>query len=181
MNRWSHWLPGRPDPKETAVGIAATAALAGMFVISHDPTATPNMIAAGLVPSGQSPLPAVSTSLDMSDEELRMAILGRWKRIEHGTHIIENRSDGTASMDMQFDLLAGFLYGDRMRLEMTWTVTNGLLSYSVVSGHPKKSSDKLLGDYGKIWRYEFEAVNPDSLHLVLLRKVKEKIDWTRLE
>src|SRR5688500_15861143 len=68
-------------------------------------------------------VPSVSSAL--SDEQLRAMILGRWRTQSHGTRIVHNHADGTASMDLKFDFVASLLYGDKMKLQMQWGVENG--------------------------------------------------------
>src|SRR5215218_9040407 len=94
---------------------------------------------AGLTLGPKSPRPAepaIAPSLSsmLPDEELRAMILGRWRTESHGTRVVDNHADGTASMDLTFDFFASLLYGEKMKLQMRWSVENGRLVYTIQSG-----------------------------------------------
>src|SRR4051812_3705590 len=61
----------------------------------------------------------------LTDDELRAMIIGRWRTVSNGTRVVDNRADGTASMDLKFDFVASLLYGDRMHIELMWTLEDG--------------------------------------------------------
>ena len=107
-------------------------------------------------------------------------ILGRWRTVSNGTRVIENRTDGTASMDVTFDFVASLLYGDRMHIELRWSVANGLLVYTMQSGAPKSPFDRIVATYGSQATYRFHSIAPERMHLVRLNDSSESYVWTRI-
>ncbi|HVJ67557.1 MAG TPA: hypothetical protein VM510_06205 [Caulifigura sp.] len=115
-----------------------------------------------------------------TDDELRTMILGRWQTVSNGTRVVENRPDGTASMDLTFDFVASLLYGDRMQIELTWFISDGLLVYTMQSGKPKSPFDRIVSNYGSQATYRFHSIAADRMHLVRQRDATESYVWTRI-
>jgi len=116
-----------------------------------------------------------------SDAKLRSMILGRWKTQSNGTRVVDNRDDGTASMDVTFDFVASLLYGDKMKLELKWFVKDGELVYTIQSGTPVESANSIISTYGSQATYRFGSINPDRMHLIRVIDPTETYTWTRVQ
>jgi hypothetical protein len=134
-----------------------------------------------LGPKTAEPATAASIAFSLSDEQLRAMILGRWQTQSHGTRIVNNRADGSASMDLTFDFIASLLYGDKMQLEMRWGVENGLLRYTIESGSPRQAVDRMTATYGAQATYRFKSIGTKRMHLVRVIDPDESYIWTRIE
>ena len=116
-----------------------------------------------------------------TDQQLKQMILGRWRIESHGVRIIENREDGTASMDLTFDFLSSLLYGQKMTLELTWTVDGEALAYTIQSGQPKSNVDRLVADYGREATYNIRSISDRAMHLVRIPDKGGSDVWTRVD
>jgi len=124
---------------------------------------------------------AASVSSTYSDEQLSAMILGRWRTQSHGTRIVHNHADGTASMDLTFDFVASLLYGNTMKLQMRWDVENGRLRYTIESGTPKAAVDRMTSTYGIQATYYFKSIGEKRMHLVRVSDPDESYIWTRVD
>lgn len=176
------WMPRRPVREESAV--AATALAAGLFgvaVMTSDPPedekveATADLVEPNRLPDEE------AAKVAAADRALRNLVIGRWKGYFHGNRVVENRPDGTASMDLAFDFVASLLYGPKMSLEMTWEVKDGALCYELVSGLPEDKYKKLVDKEGDEAAYYFEEAGPKVMRLVRTIDPDEKYTWTRIE
>jgi hypothetical protein len=116
-----------------------------------------------------------------SDEQLRALILGRWRTESNGTRVVDNRADGTASMDVRFDFVASLLYGDHMTLDLHWTVHNGVLVYTIQSGSPQATVDRIISAYGDQASYHFRSIGEKRMHLERVIDADEDYVWTRVD
>ncbi len=107
-------------------------------------------------------------------------ILGRWRTNSDGGRVVVNRPDGTASMDVTFDFVASLIYGQGMKLELTWTVNNGILGYTIQSGTPESTVKSITATYGAYASYHFQSISPDRMHLVRVIDPNESYVWTRV-
>lgn len=130
-------------------------------------------------PVPQATTPGVASTL--SDEELSAMILGRWQTESHGTRIIHNHADSTASMDVTFDFVASLLYGSKMKLQLSWSIEKGRLRYTIESGTPKASVDSMTSTYGTQATYDFKSISAKQMHLVRVSDPDESYIWTRVE
>ena len=124
---------------------------------------------------------AASISIKVPDDQLRAMVLGRWRSEFHGTRIVDNRADGTASMDLAFDFVASLWFGDKMKLDLTWAVENGRLSYKIESGTPKPNVDRMTSTYGKEAIYYFQSIGEKRMHLVNVSDPDESYIWIRVD
>jgi hypothetical protein len=124
---------------------------------------------------------AAAPSLNVADEELREMILGRWRTESHGARIVHNRPDGRASMDLTFDFVASLWYGDKMKLELSWAVEKGLLRYTIESGIPQPTVDRMTSTYGKEAIYHFKSIGEKRMHLVRVSDPNESYIWIRVD
>ena len=132
-------------------------------------------------PASSEPVKAPSVSSTLSNEELRAMVLGRWRTESHGTRIVDNRADGTASMDVTFDFIASLVYGEKMKLELNWSVDEGRLRYTIQSGTPQSSFNRMTSNYGSQATYHFKSIGTKRMHLVRVNDPDESYIWTRVE
>ncbi|MFV0442192.1 MAG: hypothetical protein ACK5Q5_01330 [Planctomycetaceae bacterium] len=126
----------------------------------------------------QTPNPAVTA---LSDEQLEQRLLGRWQSSYHGTQQIATHADFTAQLRIDFDWLATFFYGNQMRLELAWSVENGVLTNRIEGGQPQANVDRLIADYSDSCSYLILELTESTL---LLQEVDDPAAfhrWNRLE
>jgi hypothetical protein len=117
----------------------------------------------------------------LPDDQLRDMVLGRWRMEAHGTRVVDNRPDGTASMDVTFDFVASLLYGPKLALELRWSIENGALTYTIHSGAPQPSFDRMTATYGRQATYEIKSIDKTRMHLVRVDVPDQSHLWTRVD
>jgi len=102
---------------------------------------------------------------------------GVWVCTQDGiTRRVENRNDGTATMDVVFSWVASFLYGSTMTMDCEWSYDGEVLKHTVKSGHPQANVDKLTNDFGKTTRYEIIRISEAEMLLLDLND-PEKLEY----
>jgi hypothetical protein len=173
----------RLNRENSVVGIAAGAAVCVMGAVSQRPVERAVVSAA---PDSSANIAAdqaapIDPALAAEDLKLRKLLVGRWKAAYHGVLIVENRDDGTASMQMQFDFLASFFYGKTLDLKLTWYVENRILTYLIQSGSPEESWKPFRNDFGDKVTYNFREVGENKVQLTRVIAPDERVDWFRTD
>lgn len=116
---------------------------------------------------------AVADVLDQQGGEQQTAyvprgadILGVWVLDDGIRRIIENRPDGTATMEVQFDFFTAFRYGKRLRLDLTWTLEGELMTHEIVGGSPETGKRRLISDFGP--KSYFKVINIENGEMSLV-------------
>jgi hypothetical protein len=125
-----------------------------------------------LVSQSEDAKPALS-----ADELMEQAFLGTWQLEDHGTRTIEVKADGTASMHIELDFFASLVYGEEMTMELTWSVKDGVLTYSVVSGLPVESVERVVSDFGRERSYRVLELGDELIQLQDTQFPKNTYDW----
>jgi hypothetical protein len=187
---------GRVSLKRRVVGVLLPLAVAGlvwMATESNPPPATTASVATttaealpAQTPTGdgltdprlQTPDPALAK---LSDADRTRMLLGTWTSTFHGRQQIENRADGTAALQIDFDFLPSLLYGSRMDLELVWKIERGVLTNTIQSGQPKANVDRLISDFGDGCRYRMLELTADHLRLQEIDDPAAFHTWKRVK
>jgi hypothetical protein len=128
-------------------------------------------------------LPTDSTTTDepetaaSEDDSLDDAFCGTWQLEDHGLRTVLLKPDGTATMHVQLDFFASLLYGEEMMMDLTWSIEDGVLSYTIVGGEPVESIDKVIADFGRERSYRILTVGDDRIQLEDVTKPGKIHDW----
>jgi hypothetical protein len=191
----SHPIRTTLSPRSASIAVIASAlASCAVFVATSMPVGSRvglrRTIQAGELSSDLRALALVAAAAEkllvtprrgISDDELKAKLLGRWKLIDHGERIIENRADGTATMDLHFDFVASLLYGREVRLKLKWVVEDGILKYDILDGFPAEKKDRLIQDHGARASYVVDAASEREMKLTRTVDPDEKYLWTRID
>lgn len=115
-----------------------------------------------------------------ADEQIEQAFLGTWQLEDHGLRTIVVKPDGSASMHIELDFFASLIYGEEMTMELTWFVRDGVLTYSVVSGQPVESVDRVVNDFGRERSYRVLELGVDLIQLQDTKFPGNKYDWVNV-
>lgn len=162
--------------ENAVVGIAAAAALCVMGAVSQRPAAAP--VQSSTVVAAGDPA-ALDPAVVAEDLKLRNLLIGRWQADYHGVLTVENHEDGAASMRMEFDFVASFLYGKTLDLKLTWKVENRILTYLIHSGSPEANWKPFKRDFGEKVAYNFRKVGDDRVQLSRVDTPDEIVNWLR--
>lgn len=154
--------------------ILAALALLGGVVATRTVALRPDPSIAAVAETPGAGPPSVPT-----DDELRQRILGTWRLEDYGERIVENRPDGTATMIVRLNFAGALFYGSRLDFELTWTVVDGVLTHSIVSGTPKANVEKLVRDWGSSMSSRILSLDDRMLHLEETNSSRDRYRWYR--
>ena len=191
-----HSLPG-PAPAEPrrllqprhlliAVLVVAAVALVRIKFFSGSSEAAP---AQGHTPQSESsvvpPDGATSPSESLSpDELLAQKLLHRWRDKYYGERTMTFLSDGTGSMVILLDTAGRLLYGEKLVIQLAWSINDGVLNMKFTNGEPKWAMATILQGWGAEHDQRIELLDETDLHLrstdsgklYQLRRVEESAD-----
>ncbi|WP_437186043.1 hypothetical protein SH668x_003171 [Planctomicrobium sp. SH668] len=124
--------------------------------------------------------PATDEGTTSTTAAQQVELTGHWLLDESIRREIWVNQDGTAKMHIRLDLLASFLYGTEMELELRWKEEDGVLTHTIVAGTPKENVDRLVRDFGDSRSYNIVRVDDSSLKLVDTQNSDEVYLWKRL-
>jgi hypothetical protein len=124
---------------------------------------TRGMAAAIIVTLGTTLCTGGSTS--EGDASLKTRLVGTWTTKSFGTQELTNFSDGTARLDVTLNRLGALRYGKSLRLDLVWTVQNGVMRHTVKGGSPPEKVARLVKDWGKT--LEYEVIEVTETHILL--------------
>lgn len=116
------------------------------------------------------------------DEKLRKAILGTWERPEDGKYTLTLRPDQTGTMvylpNTEYKIKLAFT--SRLEIQFRWTLENGHVDMTSVSGKPQRAFKIAILDRGKRKYYRIERLTGEELVLHELKNNETK-DWKRVK
>jgi hypothetical protein len=125
----------------------------------------------------RTPDPAIAA---MSADHLTTRLIGRWSCEVYGRQTIDNHPDGQAQLTAELDLVASFLYGDRLTMQLAWNVADGVLTHELKSGEPRENVEKLIRDRGSHRSYLILELNEQRMLLQDVDRPEIVRTWTRL-
>jgi hypothetical protein len=105
------------------------------------------------------------SSTSERDASLKQRLVGTWTTKAFGTQELTNFSDGTARLDVTLNRLGALRYGKSLRLDLTWTVQNGVMRHNVKGGSPPEKVARLVKDWGST--LEYEVIEVAKTHILL--------------
>lgn len=143
-----------------------------LFVQSHA-VLHPNESLTGLpgeVNATAEPEPVVFTEDD---------VLGQW--VLDGTirRVIDNRPDGTATIDISFDFVTALRYGTKLNLDLEWTLKDNVLTHTIVDGSPEEGKKRLISDFGSKTYFKIVSMTDEQMHLIDFDDPPEESLWQR--
>lgn len=105
------------------------------------------------------------SSTSEGDTRLKEKLVGTWTTQSFGTQELTNFSDGTARLDVTLSRLASLRYGKSLRLDLVWTVQNGVMRHTVKGGSPPEKVARIVKDWGST--LEYEVIEVKETHILL--------------
>lgn len=115
--------------------------------------------------------------VDADENELDEAFLGTWQLEDHGLRTVLLMPDGTATMHVELDFFASLIYGNEMTMDLTWSIDDGILSYTIVGGAPVDSVNQVILDYGRERSYRILTVGEERIQLEDMTNPGTIHDW----
>jgi len=123
--------------------------------------------------SAKPPAPQPETAPVFRPEQIE----GHWVRNGTIRRDIVISPGGKATLNVQLDYLSALLYGREMNMELSWTLKDGILTHTILSGTPKANVARLIHDFGDSLSYK--VIKADQTELVLedLDESHEQHHW----
>jgi hypothetical protein len=120
---------------------------------------------------------ADSTADTPADDETLDQFCGTWQLEDNGLRTVWLNPDGTARMHVELDFIASLIYGEEMMMNLTWSIDDGVLSYTIVGGQPVESVDKVILNYGRERSYRILTISDDCIQLEDMDSPGKIHDW----
>ena len=110
--------------------------------------------------------------------EVEAALVGRWVSSYHGRMLIDKRADHTAELIIDFNFLAGLVYGSRVVMQLEWQYDGDQLVHTIKSGKPAASVDRIIRRYGRQCVYRIDSLTSDRIQMHEVADPGEVHVWT---
>jgi hypothetical protein len=124
--------------------------------------------------------PEQASSVATVEEEPAQAFWGTWRLEDHGIRTIVVNPDGTATMHVELDFFASLIYGEEMTMDLTWSFDDGILSYSVIGGHPSETISRVIADFGSEKSYRVLTMSDSRIQLQDVANPETVHDWMNI-
>jgi hypothetical protein len=122
---------------------------------------------------------ATNTTTPADDDRCRRKFVGVWEDDYQGHRELVIRDDGTARMVVEPSGVAGKVFAAKLTFEIEWTIADGRIVMTTVSGEPRKKTNLVINLYGT--RAEYKLLHLDDSQLLLLdADGKTRYDWRRV-
>jgi len=104
--------------------------------------------------------------LSPEDAERSRLIVGVWEQERFGKRQMTVKPDGTATMIMRPSGVWATMFGERINLEMYWSIRDGHIDYGVSGGTPAQQTETARKMWGDHWVEKIEKLTPDEMVLL---------------
>jgi len=131
--------------------------------------------------TGESPrLPVARPLAELSRVEIEARLVGRWVSDYHGRMTIDKQADRTARLTIDFDFVAGLIYGRQVTLLLEWSVDGDHLTHTIVGGAPRESVERIIRHFGATCAYRLEELTSERIQMREVADPDELHVWTPL-
>ena len=106
-------------------------------------------------------------------------ILGTWVLDDGIRRVIHNRPDGTATIEIKFSYLTSFRYGEKLKLDLKWTLEDNVLTHEILDGTPEAGKKALIADFGSKSYFKVLNIADGKMDLVDFDDPPENYLWVR--
>jgi hypothetical protein len=117
--------------------------------------------------------------LSPEDAERARLIVGVWEQERFGKRQMTVKSDGTATMIMRPSGVWSTMFGERIDLEMYWSIRNGHIDYGVSGGTPAQQTETARKMWGDHWVEKIEKLSSDEM-VLLDQSTSAPSGWKRV-
>jgi hypothetical protein len=114
-----------------------------------------------------------------TDDEARQLVVGIWQDNYQGQRTLTVRSDGTATMVVEFDGWKARLFTPRLQIETTWAIEAGRFNRRTVGGEPADKVEFVKNRVGDTASDKIVRVAADRM-LLIDQDGQTQYDWRRL-
>lgn len=121
---------------------------------------------------------AMESPLAPKDAECSRLIVGVWEQERFGTRRMTVLDDGTASMAIRPSGIWASMFGEKIDLEMFWSIKDGHIDYGVSGGSPEEQMETARKMWGDHWVEKIETLTQDEL-ILIDQSTSAPSRWTR--
>ena len=162
------WISGRGPFAPSGHPIVTQATVSGTKTQQdphNDDTAVSGVHTAS---AGVSPDTPEDTSPELSPEDAERSrlVVGVWEQERFGKRQMTVKPDGTATMIMRPSGVWATMFGERIDLEMCWSIRDGHIDYGVSGGTPAQQTETARKMWGDHWIEKIEKLSADEMVLL---------------
>ncbi|MHC4879881.1 MAG: hypothetical protein ACYTGL_25805 [Planctomycetota bacterium] len=167
----------RPVSSGDAESVASSVAMVPQSVVT---LAEDALDTTGIVetPENQNASGSVEQPTESEDDRMRREILGSWQQQRFGSRLLTVQPDGKATMVIRPDSVWAFAYGERIDLEMFWSIEDGRIDYGYNGGTPADKVELASKTWGDHWIEEIVELT-DSRLVLLAEDGQTRSEWER--
>jgi hypothetical protein len=126
------------------------------------------------------PADSSATKVPATIEEQRKLLIGKWTQQRTGTRNLTVREDGTATMTVDLISPYRFVFGNKLTVEIAWTLKDGRLIFETTGGKPSVKVDVLTKMFGNKRDQPILELSSTRLLLKDADKGEPDHDWSRV-
>jgi len=117
--------------------------------------------------------------LSPEDAQRSRLVVGVWEQERFGKRQMTIKSDGTATMIMRPSGVWATMFGERIDLEMYWSIRDGHIDYGVSGGTPAQQTETARKMWGDHWVEKIEKLSADEM-VLLDQSTSAPSGWKRV-
>lgn len=130
--------------------------------------------------SSSHPQPVVAPKPERDPDDLaREQVVGLWKQNYTGVRWLSLRPDGTGTMFIDPDWIARALLGDKLTMQIEWSIEDGHALMKSVSGTPESAFNAATTLFGRERNRKIAELT-DTRFILLDEEDGSTSEWTRL-
>ena len=130
-------------------------------------------------PAAERP-PVVAAKPEFDPDDLhREKVVGVWKQNYTGVRWLSVRPDGTATMFIDPDWTARLVIGDRLTIDVEWSIEDGYALMKSVGGRPESGFKAAIALFGRERNRKIAELTDDKF-VLLDEQDGSRSEWTRV-
>ncbi|QDU81347.1 hypothetical protein Pla110_30880 [Polystyrenella longa] len=115
-----------------------------------------------------------------SDVELKEKLQGTWTQNQEMKQTLVLEEDGTGTLTIEVNSLIAAVFGDRIVMQINWSVEKGRAIFTSLSGEPEVAFNYIKENYGTKRDQKIDTLDQDTLVLLDDQDNNSRSQWTRL-
>jgi hypothetical protein len=176
------WISGRGPFASAGHPVEVQATISGEMTKQSTPddaAAAPGVHTSSTDPAPQETPADATPRLSPEDEERARLIVGVWEQERFGKRQMTIKPDGTATMIMRPSGVWATMFGERIDLEMYWSIRDGHIDYGVSGGTPAQQTEMARKMWGDHWVEKIQKLSADEM-VLLDQSTSAPSGWKRV-
>ncbi|MCA9041936.1 MAG: hypothetical protein KDA65_16395 [Planctomycetaceae bacterium] len=122
----------------------------------------------------------IPETLSPTDDELKQKLRGTWSRQEEVKQTLVLQDDGTGTLTVEIDSVIAALFGDKVVMQINWTVEKGRAIFTSLSGEPEMAFNYIKENYGTKRDRKIDSLDEQTLVLLDDLDDNSRSHWKRI-